>query len=186
MSATTAGYHPPVEVSDDGVHGQQLLGATLHAELLRRGMTLGTAESLTGGALADLVSASPGASETYLGGVVSYATEVKVRVLGVRPETVEEHGVVSETCAVEMANGVRSVVGADWGVSTTGVAGPTTQEGKPVGTVFVAVVGPGGARSRELHLEGDRAEIREQVCTAAARMVLEDVTGAGDAGDSGE
>jgi nicotinamide-nucleotide amidase len=165
------------EQQDDGVHGQQLLGATLHAELLRRGMTLATAESLTGGALADLVSASPGASETFLGGVVSYATEVKVRVLGVRQATVDKQGVVSERCALEMATGVCSVIGSDWGVSTTGVAGPTTQEGKPVGTVFVAVAGPAGARATELHLHGDRAEIRDQVCSRAAAMVLEDVVG---------
>jgi PncC family amidohydrolase len=158
------------------VHGQQLLGAHLHAELLARAMTLATAESLTGGALADLVSASPGASETYLGGVVSYATEAKVRVLGVRRETVESDGVVSERCAAEMATGVRDLMGTDWGVSTTGVAGPTTQEGKPVGTVFVGLAGPGGVQARELHLGGDRAEIREQVCTAAATMVLEALT----------
>lgn len=171
---------PPVDDSDDGVRGQQLIGATLHAELLRRGQTLATAESMTGGALADLVSASPGASETYLGGVVSYATEIKVRTLGVRPETVDEEGVVSETCAVEMATGVRALIGADWGVSTTGVAGPATQEGKPVGTVYVAVAGPRGVRTEELHLDGDRAEIRERTCTAAATMVLEDVkAGAG-------
>ena len=157
---------------------QQILGATLHAELLRRGLTLATAESLTGGALGDLVSASPGASETYLGGVVSYATSVKVRVLGVRQETVDESGVVSAACAREMATGVRELVGADWSVSTTGVAGPTEQEGKPVGTVFVGVAGPDGAVAHELHLEGNRAEIREQACTAAATAVLEDVLGA--------
>jgi nicotinamide-nucleotide amidase len=163
--------------NDDGVHGPQLIGAGLHAELIRTGMTLATAESLTGGALADLVSAAPGASETYLGGVVSYATEVKVRLLGVRESTVSEHGVVSAECAVEMANGVRALVGSDWGVSTTGVAGPTTQEDKPVGTVFVAVAGPDGARARELHLAGDRAEIRDRTCTEAAAMVLEELTG---------
>jgi PncC family amidohydrolase len=163
---------------DDGVRGQQLLGAHLHAELLERGTTLATAESLTGGALGDLVSASPGASETYLGGVVSYATEVKVRVLGVRKETVEEDGVVSAQCALEMAEGVRALVGADWGVSTTGVAGPTEQEGKPVGLVFLAVAGPEGTRTEELRLDGDRAEIRRDACTAAAELVLETVVGA--------
>jgi nicotinamide-nucleotide amidase len=153
--------------------GQQVMGATLHAELSCRGLTLATAESLTGGALGDLVSASPGASETYLGGVVSYATSVKVGLLGVRQETVDQSGVVSAACAREMANGVRRLVGADWSVSTTGVAGPSEQEGKPVGTVFVGVAGPDGAVAHELHLEGNRAEIREQACTAAASSVLE-------------
>jgi len=159
------------------VHGQQVLGATLHAELLSRGLTLATAESLTGGTLADLVSASPGASETYLGGVVSYATEVKVRVLGVRESTVERHGVVSRECAREMAQGVRRLLEADWGVSTTGVAGPTTQEDKPVGTVFLAVAGPEGTTCHERHFDGERAEIRDQASVAAAELVLQQVLG---------
>jgi PncC family amidohydrolase len=166
---------------------QQIIGATLHAELLRRGMTLATAESLTGGALGDLVSAAPGASETYLGGVVSYATSVKVGLLGVRQETVDECGVVSAACAREMASGVRKLVGADWSVSTTGVAGPAEQEGKPVGTVFVGIAGPDGAVAHELHLEGNRAEIRERACTAAASTVLERVMdGSGDPDAVGE
>src|SRR3954447_16444398 len=88
----------------------QVLGATLHAELTRRGATLATAESLTGGALADLVSASPGASESYLGGVVSYATSVKSGLLGVREETIEAHGVVSAACAEEMAARVKELL----------------------------------------------------------------------------
>jgi nicotinamide-nucleotide amidase len=167
---------------EDEPPDQQVLGATLHAELLRRGLTLATAESLTGGALGDLVSASPGASETYLGGVVTYATETKVGLLGVDQATVDEHGVVSEQCAREMASGVRRLVGSDWAVATTGVAGPTEQEGKAIGTVFVAVAGPRGPQdvvARELHLDGDRAQVRAATCTAAAALVLETVTGQG-------
>ncbi len=156
--------------------GAEPLGALLHAELLRRGMTLATAESLTGGGLAELVSGPAGASATYLGGVVAYASEVKVRVLGVRPETVQKHGVVSRACAEEMAGGARTLVRTDWGVATTGVAGPTTQEGKPVGTVFVAVAGPSGVRCRELHLEGDRAAIRDRACAAVVAMLLAALT----------
>jgi nicotinamide-nucleotide amidase len=161
----------------DQLPDQQILGATLHAELLRRGLTLATAESLTGGALGDLVSASPGASETYLGGVVSYATSVKVTVLGVRQETVDTSGVVSAACAREMASGVRELVGADWAVSTTGVAGPTEQEGRPVGTVFIGIAGPDGVVARELHVDGNRAQIRERTCTEAASSVLDRVVG---------
>jgi nicotinamide-nucleotide amidase len=177
------GYHPAVSEDpgqDERPHqlpDQQIIGATLHAELLRRGLTLATAESLTGGALGDLVSAAPGASETYLGGVVSYATRVKVDVLGVRQETVDRSGVVSAACAQEMASGVRRLIGADWAVSTTGVAGPTEQEGRPVGTVFVGVAGPDDVVAHELRLDGDRAEVREQACTAAATSVLEAVLG---------
>jgi nicotinamide-nucleotide amidase len=162
---------------EDEPQDQQLLGATLHAELVARKQTLATAESLTGGALGDLVSAAAGASETYLGGVVTYATRTKVTLLGVDQATVDEHGVVSEQCAREMALGVRDLVGSDWGVATTGVAGPTEQEGKEVGTVFVAVAGPDGVVARQLHLDGDRAQIRSATCTAAVAMVLETVTG---------
>lgn len=152
---------------------QQLLGATVHAELLRLGLTLATAESITGGALADLVSASPGASETYLGGVVSYATSIKLALLEVQQATVSEQGVVSASCAAEMAAGVRRLLKADWGISTTGVAGPTEQEGKRVGTVFVGLAGPTGTESHQLSLDGDRAAIRATTCTEAATLLLE-------------
>jgi nicotinamide-nucleotide amidase len=170
---------PAVSEPDDEQPGQlpdqQVIGAALHAELLERGLHLATAESLTGGALADLVSASPGASETFLGGVVSYATTVKQSLLEVEDATVAEHGVVSAPCAREMAAGVRALLGADWGVSTTGVAGPTEQEGKPVGTVFVGLSGPDGTTAHELHLDGDRSAIRAAACTAAANLLLERV-----------
>ena len=85
------------------------VGAQLHAELAQRGLTVSTAESMTGGAVADLVSAAPGASATYLGGVVSYATEVKQQVLRVPDGVVEEYGVVSAPCAAAMATGVSPV-----------------------------------------------------------------------------
>jgi nicotinamide-nucleotide amidase len=153
----------------------QDLGAQLHAELLARGKMIATAESITGGGLGDLLTAAPGASETYLGGVVSYATAVKQQLLGVTDQTVERDGVVSAACAREMAVGVRDLLKADFGVSTTGVAGPTEQEGKPVGLVYVGVAGPHGARTVELKLDGDRAEIRDQACIEAVRAVMESV-----------
>ena len=153
----------------------QDLGAQLHAELLARGKMVATAESITGGGLGGLLSAAPGASETYLGGVVSYATAVKQQLLGVTDRTVEEDGVISAACAREMAAGVRDLLKSDFAVSTTGVAGPSEQEGKPVGLVYVGVAGPRGARAVELKLDGDRAEIREQACLEAVRAVLESV-----------
>ncbi len=156
---------------------QMSLAATLQAELLRRSQMLATAESLTGGRLGDVLSAAPGASDTYLGGVITYATKVKQSVLGVSDETVEKHGVVSAECAQEMATGVRELVGADYAVSTTGVAGPTTQEGKPVGLVFIGVAGPDGVRSERFEFDGDRAEIREKVVKSAIDLVLEVVKG---------
>jgi PncC family amidohydrolase len=151
------------------------LGAQLHAELAQRGLTVATAESMTGGSVADLVSAAPGASATFLGGVVSYATEVKQKVLGVGDEVVEEFGVVSAPCAAEMATGVRQLVGADYAVSTTGVAGPDPQEGKPVGLVYVGVAGPYGVDTHELQLSGERAEIRAEATRRAVTLLLEAV-----------
>ncbi len=149
------------------------VGAQLHAELLVRGLTVATAESLTGGAVADLVSGTPGASATYIGGVVSYATAVKQQLLEVSQATVDRHGVVSARCAAEMANGVRKLLGADFAVSTTGVAGPDMQEGKPVGLVYVGVAGAAGVETYEMHLAGDRATIRAEAAKRAVEVLLE-------------
>jgi nicotinamide-nucleotide amidase len=141
--------------------------AALHRELQARGETVATAESLTGGGLADLLTGPSGASASYVGGVVSYATSMKESVLGIPVELVASYGVVSAECAEAMAVGVRRLVGATWAISTTGVAGPTEQEGKPVGTVYVAVAGPSAVQSVELALDGDRAAIRAQTCGIA-------------------
>jgi nicotinamide-nucleotide amidase len=143
-------------------------------ELLESGeATVASAESLTGGRLATIFSEVPGSSSTFKGGVVSYATEMKIEVLGVSEQIVDTHGVVSAECAEAMAQGVRSLTGATYGVSTTGVAGPAEQEGKPPGTVFVGVAGPGGVTAVSLELEGDRSAITHQTVEAAL-AALED------------
>ncbi len=147
------------------------LAADLHALLEERGATIASAESLTGGGLADLLSGTAGASASYVGGVVSYATSVKVAVLGVPAHLVELYGVVSEECAGAMATGARDLMGATWAVSTTGVAGPTEQDGQPVGTVFVGIAGPGGVTVAGLALDGDRAAIRAQTCLLALDLL---------------
>lgn len=152
--------------------------ADLVARLKEIGATLATAESLTGGQVAARVTGVPGSSAVYAGGVVSYMTEVKVSVLGVAPATVEEHGVVSAQCAREMADGVRRLLGTTYAVSTTGVAGPDRQEGKPVGTVFVGLAGPGGVESLAFNFEGDRATI-QQASVAAALSALADMIASG-------
>jgi nicotinamide-nucleotide amidase len=134
--------------------------------LAGRGETLATAESLTGGLLAARLTDVPGASRSFVGGVVSYATRVKVAVLEVPEAVVERHGVVSRECAVAMAQGVRTRLGATWGLATTGVAGPDEQDGHPVGTVWIAVSGASGADARLLALAGDRPAIRQATCDA--------------------
>lgn len=165
------------EVDGTPATDQMTAASTLQAELIARSAMLATAESLTGGRLGDVLSAAPGASDSYLGGVVTYATEIKQRVLGVSDETVEAHGVVSAECAAEMAAGVRRLMASDYGVSTTGVAGPARQEGKPVGLVFIGVAGPDGVVTRQFDFEGDRAEIREKAVKAAVDLALEMLVG---------
>jgi nicotinamide-nucleotide amidase len=171
--ATSTSSDEVVPASGPAAPDPQLVASALHAALMDRHALIASAESLTGGALGDLLSAAPGASDTYLGGVVSYSTEVKRKILGVSEQTVDRHGVVSAECAAEMAAGVRALLDADYGVSTTGVAGPTTQEGKPVGLAFVGVAGPDGVHTKELRLDGDRAQIRQQTVLEAVQTVLE-------------
>ncbi|MGA8847819.1 MAG: CinA family protein [Nocardioides sp.] len=140
-------------------------------DLLREGAaTVSTAESLTGGRVAARLTSVPGASAVYRGGVVAYATDVKVSVLGVPEAVVAEHGVVSVACARAMARGVRALTGSTYGLATTGVAGPSSQEGKAVGTVYVGLCGPGSEVVLELALTGDRA-------TIVGRTVDEALTG---------
>jgi len=128
------------------------------------GQTVATAESLTGGLLAAQLTDVPGSSRCFVGGVVAYASRIKESALGVPSGVVEQHGAVSQECADAMAAGVRDRLDATWGLATTGVAGPDPQEGHPVGTVWIAVSGPAGARTRLLHLSGTRRDIREATC----------------------
>jgi nicotinamide-nucleotide amidase len=148
------------------------LAASVHQDLLGRGETVACAESITGGGVADLLSGTPGASATFRGAVVAYATEVKRDLLGVTAAQV-----VSADCAAQLASGVRSLIGSDWAVSTTGVAGPEKQDDKPVGTVYVGVAGPLGVEVHRLALEGDRREIRAQACRAAVQALADELAG---------
>jgi PncC family amidohydrolase len=145
--------------------------ARLHLALQGRNERVGCAESLTGGELAAWLSSTPGASSTFTGAVVSYVDEVKRDVLGVTAERV-----VSSDCAEQMATGVRRLLGVEWALSTTGVAGPDEQEGQAVGTVYVGIASPQRVRSVRLALEGGRPEIRRAVCAAALELLLQEVT----------
>lgn len=136
--------------------------------LTARGETVAVAESLTGGLVVAELVGVPGASAVVRGGVVAYATPVKASVLGVDPDLLAERGAVDPEVARQMAAGVRRAlvvdgVEATWGISTTGVAGPDPQDGKPVGTVFAGIATAAGAEAVELHLDGDRAAIRSGV-----------------------
>ncbi len=139
----------------------------LLARLAARGWTVGVAESLTGGLVTAELVAIPGASAVVRGGVVAYATDVKRTLLRVDAELLEAQGAVDPAVALEMAQGVREAVSADVGIATTGVAGPEPQDGKPVGTVCIAVVTPEGATAETKVFTGDREAIRRASAEAA-------------------
>ncbi|MER5756588.1 CinA family protein [Streptomyces sp. NPDC002088] len=159
------------------------------AEVVRlltvRGETLAVAESLTGGLVAAEITAAPGASKAFRGSVTAYATELKHELLGVDATLLAERGAVDPQVAAQMAAGVRKALGADWGLATTGVAGPEAQDGKPVGTVFVALEGPfgghsgsaGGGKVEALRLNGDRAEIRMESVRSVLALLLSELAG---------
>jgi competence/damage-inducible protein CinA-like protein len=137
-----------------------------------RGLTLATAESATGGLVAELITAVPGSSDVFLGAIVAYANEVKVEQLGVSAEAIAEHGAVSAEVARAMADGARNRLGADVAVADTGVAGPGggTPE-KPVGTVYIEARGPEGGRGIHFALPGDRPVVRRRAAVACLHLV---------------
>ena len=135
------------------------------------GLTLATAESLTGGALCARLVDVPGASAVLRGGVCTYSTDTKAKILGVPTSLLDAHGPVHAEVAQYMAQGVRSLLGADLALATTGVAGPGPADGHDAGTVFIALAWPGGAVTQELHLEGDRQAIRNQAVNAALALL---------------
>jgi competence/damage-inducible protein CinA-like protein len=135
------------------------------------GLKLAIAESCTGGMLGERLTSIPGSSEVFVGGVIAYHNDVKRNMLGVRSEDIERYGAVSEKVALQMASGVRDKLGADVGVSVTGIAGPGggTPE-KPVGLVWIAVHAS-DIKARRFHVGGDRTEIRQRAAQAALEMV---------------
>ncbi|GAA0457328.1 competence protein [Paractinoplanes deccanensis] len=146
--------------------------AAVH-RLVERRETFATAESLTGGLVAATVVEIPGVSANYRGGLVVYATDLKHTLAGVSQELLDDRGAVDPEVALALARGVRERCSADWGVATTGVAGPEPQDGKPVGLVYVAVAGPEGATVRELKLAGNRDAIRTESVTSALLLLAD-------------
>ncbi|MBB4712189.1 CinA family protein [Streptomyces luteogriseus] len=150
-----------------------------------KGETLAVAESLTGGLVAAEVTSVPGASKVFRGSVTAYATDLKHDLLGVDATLLAARGAVDPQVAAEMAVGVRKALGTDWGIATTGVAGPDPQDGQAVGTVFVAVDGPvgadsgsaGGGKVAALRLNGDRAEIRRESVRSVLALLLKELAG---------
>ena len=147
----------------------------VQAKLQARGATVATAESCTGGLVSALLTHLPGSSAVYLGGVNAYANSVKTALLGVPEDVLARHGAVSAPVAEAMAQGARERTGSTYAVSLTGVAGPSGgSPEKPVGTVYLGVATPEGARSRRLDLAaaGGRTEIRAAAASEALRELL--------------
>lgn len=161
-------------VSDDPPDAFATVVAALADALRARGLMIATAESCTGGMLGEVLTRQAGSSEFFIGGVVSYANEVKTQLLGVAFQTLLQHGAVSRACVEEMAAGARRVIGTTYGVAISGIAGPggATPE-KPVGTVHLAVAGPAGSEARRVQLPGDREQVRRGAARAALGLLQE-------------
>lgn len=142
--------------------------------LVARGQTLAVAESLTGGLVAAALTAVPGSSAAFRGGVVSYATDLKAALLGIPPDLLDRHGAIHPEVASAMAEGASRRLAATFGAATTGVAGPDPADGQPVGTVYIAVsAGPATTTEvRSLTLAGDRQQIRAATVAQLLNLLL--------------
>jgi PncC family amidohydrolase len=149
------------------------LSARLQDLALERGLTVGTAESCTGGLIGHALTAIPGSSRYYRGGVVSYSDDIKIRLLDVPATAIERHGAVSAQVAVAMAEGARQRLECDYAVSVTGVAGPDGgSEAKPVGLTYVAAAGPVDHEVQRHLWDGDRAANKEHSAVAAVELLV--------------
>jgi len=151
--------------------------AHVHALLRARGETVAVAESLTGGLLSDALVEPPGASLTFRGGFIVYATELKTTLAGVPADLLDERGPVDGDVARLLAKGARDRCEADWGLATTGVAGPEPQAGQPPGTVWIGLAGPDGARAEKLDLGGTRDDIRRTTVDRALEYLAAALVG---------
>lgn len=162
-------------MSEADAAAAELIAVELIAALRRRGETVATAESLTGGLVCAGLVAVPGASVVVRGGVVAYAPDVKSSLLGVPADLIDRVGTVDPAVARAMAERARDRLGATYAVATTGIAGPDPSEGKPVGTVHVAVASPDGSVDRAYAFDGDRDTIRRRARGAALELLAERV-----------
>jgi PncC family amidohydrolase len=138
-------------------------------DLLRqRGLTLGIVESATGGLISHLITNVSGSSDYYMGSITAYSNEAKIKIVGVKADTIDKYGAVSPQVAEEMAGGGRTVLACDVCIADTGIAGPTgaTQE-KPVGLFYIGLSHPGGTYSQKHVFQGDREQNKRQAAVAA-------------------
>ncbi|HNX16162.1 MAG TPA: CinA family protein [Bacilli bacterium] len=138
-----------------------------------KGRTLGCAESFTGGLFAQQITSIPGASHFFKGGLITYSTEEKARILGISYDLIDSHGVVSQEIAQEMASHARQLLNVDYCVSFTGNAGPTAMDNKPVGEVYIAVACYDLVVVTKHNLAGSRSEIQNQAVDIACQLLYE-------------
>jgi PncC family amidohydrolase len=144
------------------------------ALLSQRGLKIALAESCTGGLIADLLTNVPGSSEYFVGGIVAYAYEAKVKLLGVTWETLQKYGAVSRETVLEMASGIRQVLAVDIGLAVSGIAGPGGGlPGKPVGTTWIGLVTPGSQDAWHYQFRGDRLKNKAASAEQAVRLLLQ-------------
>ncbi len=162
------------EILGDAIYSYEddTLEHALGVLLRKHGKTLATAESCTGGDIAHMITTVPGSSEYFLGSVVSYAVSVKENVLGVPAETIEKYGVVSSETAAAMAQGARRTIGADYAVSTTGLAGPGGDGTNPEGTVWVGIAGPDWTLTKKYNYHNDRKRNIQRFASSALYFLL--------------
>ncbi|MDG5789017.1 competence/damage-inducible protein A [Evansella sp. AB-P1] len=153
--------------------GEETLEERLVALLKQKGSTITTAESITGGFFASVITKQPGASKVFPGGFVTYGNKMKELQLNISPSILQMKGAVSGPCAVEMAMAARKIVDTDYGISFTGVAGPDPLEGKPPGTVFIGIATRNDSRSYEVKLAGSREAIRDRTVKYGTYYLLQ-------------
>lgn len=145
----------------------------LGQQLSERGLAISVAESFTGGMIAHVITNAPGSSRYFQGGVIAYANEVKMEILGVAEQTLINHGAVSRETVLEMARGVRTALGTDIGISSSGIAGP---EGgspqKPVGLAWIGISAAGNEYAENFLFVGDRLAIKEQAVHSAIERLI--------------
>lgn len=152
-------------MSESGVREASRAAEQLVRLLVQRGQTVGTCESLTGGLVAAAITDVPGSSAVFRGGLVTYASDLKHALAGVDADWIAEHGVINAEVAEQMATGAREVLGTDYAVACTGVAGPSSQDGAEPGTIWICVAGSDSTATRGLKVTGSRAEVR-RACVA--------------------
>ena len=147
----------------------------INKQFREKGLTLGSIESFTGGLFAREITAVPGASKFYKGGLVTYATEEKVRLLGISQVDVDKYGVVSKEIASQMAELGRKKLNVNYAVSFTGNAGPDAMENKPVGLIYIGVSSTKETKAYEFKLQGDRATIQKSAIDLALALISQEL-----------